>query len=530
MLDGLVRRHVEKHGGEAAARRGGHGRPPTPGDPRGRSGEHRSADDRHRRRRLAAAGIRRRRASAWASRPRREGGSVCIRHHARGGIGMVFVALDSELHREVALKQIQPQHADDPDSRARFLIEAEVTGRLEHPGIVPVYGLGTNDQGRPFYAMRFVRGQSLKEAIDSFHQADSRGPAATRPSARLALRQLLRRFIDVCNAIAYAHSRGVIHRDLKPANILLGPYGETLVVDWGLAKVVGRDDPTPRPTARSTLRPGVAFRQQRDAGGHGDRHAGVHEPRAGRGAAGTDRAGQRHLQPGGDPVCLRDRPAPAGRRRPRRAAPARLRQGEIDAAAAGQPARAGGAGGDRLEGDGPAAGRSISARPVPWPKRSSAGWPTSRCSAWREPALGAGAAMDAAAADPRGRDRRGRAGGDGRTGRGPGRSDPCQCRAQAGESRAGAGQPADQRRQPRPPARQRAGAGSLRLGARRRSRHSTAGSARTCCSRRGSSTACGPSCSAARPTFISGWKTCSRAKPIGARARRSGRRTTKSAS
>ena len=101
-----------------------------------------------------------------------EGGRFrLLRQHARGGIGVVFVALDSELHREVALKQIQTQHADDPASRARFLIEAEVTGRLEHPGIVPVYGLGTNDQGRPFYAMRFVRGQSLKEAIDSYHQS-----------------------------------------------------------------------------------------------------------------------------------------------------------------------------------------------------------------------------------------------------------------------------------------------------------------------------------------------------------------------
>jgi eukaryotic-like serine/threonine-protein kinase len=179
-----------------------------------------------------------------------------LRHHARGGIGVVFVAMDSELHREVALKQIQPAHADDPTSRARFLIEAEVTGRLEHPGIVPVYGLGTNEQGRPFYAMRFVRGQSLKEAIESFHEADS-NPARDPAERALSLRQLLRRFVDVCNAIAYAHSRGVIHRDLKPANILLGPYGETLVVDWGLAKVVGRDDPTPEPVAEMTLRPEV---------------------------------------------------------------------------------------------------------------------------------------------------------------------------------------------------------------------------------------------------------------------------------
>ena len=183
-----------------------------------------------------------------------EGGRFrLLRQHARGGIGVVFVALDSELHREVALKQIQIQHADDPVSRARFLIEAEVTGRLEHPGIVPVYGLGKNDQGRPFYAMRFIRGQSLKEAIDSYHQSNSR-QKGDRAHGTLALRELLAHFIDVCHAIAYSHSRGVIHRDLKPANILLGPYGETLVVDWGLAKVVGRDDPTPQPAAEVTLR------------------------------------------------------------------------------------------------------------------------------------------------------------------------------------------------------------------------------------------------------------------------------------
>ena len=89
-----------------------------------------------------------------------------LRPHARGGLGAVFVALDGELHREVALKQILDHHADDPTSRQRFLLEAEITGGLEHPGIVPVYGLGTYADGRPFYAMRFIRGDSLKEAID----------------------------------------------------------------------------------------------------------------------------------------------------------------------------------------------------------------------------------------------------------------------------------------------------------------------------------------------------------------------------
>src|SRR5207302_3743350 len=129
-----------------------------------------------------------------------------LRPHARGGLGAVFVALDSELHREVALKQILDSHADDPTSRQRFLLEAEVTGGLEHPGIVPVYRLGTYGDGRPFYAMRFIRGDSLKEAIERFHTDEAtKNDPGRRP---LELRQLLRRFTDVCNAIEHANSRG----------------------------------------------------------------------------------------------------------------------------------------------------------------------------------------------------------------------------------------------------------------------------------------------------------------------------------
>jgi serine/threonine-protein kinase len=164
-----------------------------------------------------------------------------LRPHAQGGLGAVFVALDAELHREVALKQILDRHADDPTSRQRFLIEAEITGGLEHPGIVPVYGLGVYADGRPYYAMRFIRGDSLKEAIAQFH---ANAALESDPGRRsLELRKLLRRFVDVCHAIGYAHSRGVLHRDVKPANVIMGEHGETLVVDWGLAKALGRSDP-----------------------------------------------------------------------------------------------------------------------------------------------------------------------------------------------------------------------------------------------------------------------------------------------
>ncbi len=167
-----------------------------------------------------------------------------LQAHARGGLGEVFRAADTELGREVALKCIQERHRGNRDSVRRFLFEAAITARLEHPGIVPIHGLVYDADGQPSYAMRFIEGESLDAAIKHYH--DNRDPVSPRSRVsegerRVRFRQLLQRFVAVCQTMSYAHSKGVIHRDLKPANVMLGPFGETLVVDWGLAKeLVGR--------------------------------------------------------------------------------------------------------------------------------------------------------------------------------------------------------------------------------------------------------------------------------------------------
>jgi serine/threonine protein kinase len=158
-----------------------------------------------------------------------------VRLHARGGLGRVWLARDPVLGRTVALKEILPERADDPAQRACFLAEARVTGQLEHPSIVPVYELCRRpEDGRPFYTMRMVRGRTLSAAVRQ-HHARKEGSWG----GNLGLSGLLNAFVAVCNAIAYAHSRGVIHRDLKGQNIVLGDYGEVIVLDWGLAKLIG---------------------------------------------------------------------------------------------------------------------------------------------------------------------------------------------------------------------------------------------------------------------------------------------------
>lgn len=143
---------------------------------------------------------------------------------ARGGMGIVYAVEDEKLQRRVALKVLDMPCADS-DLANRLIREALVLARLEHPGIVPVHDVGTLSDGRVFYTMKFVQGQGLDQYVE------------TVPS----ITERLRLFLRVCDAVAFAHAHGVLHRDLKPANIMVGSFGEILVMDWGLAKLLQED-------------------------------------------------------------------------------------------------------------------------------------------------------------------------------------------------------------------------------------------------------------------------------------------------
>ena len=170
----------------------------------------------------------------------------------RGGMGAVYAARDAALDREVALKVLDLA-LDDADA-ARLAREARILARLEHPGIVPVHDVGTLADGRVFYTMKRVRGLRLDEHVRALDAGDaSRGAAG-------ALAERLRLFARICDAVAFAHAHGVVHRDLKPENVMVGAFGEVLVLDWGIAKVLGAGDEPP--PAAMPARAGDAERTQ----------------------------------------------------------------------------------------------------------------------------------------------------------------------------------------------------------------------------------------------------------------------------
>jgi WD40 repeat protein/tRNA A-37 threonylcarbamoyl transferase component Bud32 len=163
--------------------------------------------------------------------PQSRGRYRLIDRHARGGFGEVWRAEDPVLQREVAVKQLTNRVARQSEVRQRFINEAQTTARLEHPGVVPVYDLIDSEGESPSYAMRFLSGHTLAEAIQLYHQKRSKSTENSVASLRL-----LNAFLNVVRTLQFAHSRNIIHRDLKPQNVMLGDYGETIVVDWGLAK------------------------------------------------------------------------------------------------------------------------------------------------------------------------------------------------------------------------------------------------------------------------------------------------------
>jgi serine/threonine protein kinase len=173
-----------------------------------------------------------------------------LRLLGKGGLGNVWLARDLRLNRTLAIKELHRDSLESEQAWQRFQREAEITGHLEHPNVVPVYQFGEDRRtGEPFYVMRFVGKRTLADAIVEHHDRVAAGE-----DCGMGLHRLLSVFLDVCQAIAYAHSRGVIHRDLKPENVALDNFGQVIVLDWGLAKVLEDGELANKMTSVASLR------------------------------------------------------------------------------------------------------------------------------------------------------------------------------------------------------------------------------------------------------------------------------------
>jgi serine/threonine protein kinase len=149
-----------------------------------------------------------------------------------GGMGTVFYAWDTQLQRNVTIKTLNKKRQQNKSYKERFINEARITGKLVHSGVIPIYSLDYDTQGEPYYVMRLLEGQTFEQLIAQYHNL--KGTHHTPEE----LRRLIRHFINVCQTIAYAHDQHVVHRDIKPSNIMLSGYGETIMLDWGLAKIL----------------------------------------------------------------------------------------------------------------------------------------------------------------------------------------------------------------------------------------------------------------------------------------------------
>jgi hypothetical protein len=220
--------------------------------------------------------------TATGTPPRQVGRYSVFGEIGRGGMGAVLRGRDPELGRDLALKVMLGDHAARPEAVQRFREEAQVGGQLQHPGVVPVYELGCSNSGRPYFTMKLVKGVTLAQLLK-----ERASPAQDRP-------RFLKVFEQVCQTVAYAHSKRVLHRDLKPANIMVGAFGEVQVMDWGLAKVLAKRESEASPCASPAGTPAPSTIS-----------SAVKVPETDKGGAGT----QEGDVLGSRPTCRRSRPS-----------------------------------------------------------------------------------------------------------------------------------------------------------------------------------------------------------------------------